>query len=707
MTTPTDTLRREANRFAHALEITDEANLAEAIAARYRMLLDESCDPISYLDRDGRFLFISRQGAENLGDRPENIVGRTVHDFFPKADADEYVARCRTVIDSQTARIIEDFVHLPDGGRWFWSVLNPFNAADGSPLGVQVLSHEITDEKQARRDLEERLSFEQLIGEVTSRLVDISDCQADATVNGVLCSIGKFMQVDRSLLFQFSRDFSHLSCTHEWHTASVEPVAARLQNQSNEQFPWIFQQFLSGNSVVITDTEALPAVATPEREALLANGVRAMFAVPVRVGGRTTGVLCFDVLHKVRDWPNSLIPRIESVGRMLFTVLARIETERELQESRRFAQAVSEATPSIVYLFDISEARVVYMSSQVERDLGRTPQQVYAMAPAEALQLLHPDDLARFPAMIARWNDADADSSSEELLRLRHADGSWRWFATRDRVFRYNPDGTPSQLIGTMRDVTEQVRAEEELQEHREKLVHVARLSSMGELVAGIAHELGQPLYSIQNFSKAARNVLRARQDPGLEETHDWIEHVERASLRAGDILRRFRDFTRRSETKRTLLDVREVVSDAIELLAFELRGKKVQVRSQLGETPLLAKADRVQLLQTVVNLLQNATDAMTDSPEDARVVDLKAAIQSSEIEISLADRGVGLPEDIEKLFESFVTTKPDGLGIGLAISRAILESHGGQLSAEANPGGGAVFRCRLPVAHEEVADEC
>jgi PAS domain S-box-containing protein len=408
-----------------------------------------------------------------------------------------------------------------------------------------------------------------------------------------------------------------------------------------------------------------------------------------------------DVLQGRRSWPDVLVSRLQLVGQVLLTALGRVRAEHDLAASREFAQAVTEASPHIVYVFDISEMRLVYASPQVEHELGRTQREAYALGLEALLKLLHPEDQARFPSLIAGWTGETEDAPREELIRLKHADGSWRWFATRDRVFQRNPDGSPKQLIGTMRDVTEQRKAEEELQGHRDNLIHVGRLSSMGEMVAGIAHELGQPLYSIMNYTKASQNVIESQNIPELQETQEWLEKIEKAASRAGEIIRRFRTFARRTSTQRESVDIRGVIRDAIDLLSYELRQHNVQVATTLPEQPLLAKADRLQVLQTCVNLLQNASEAMSTSAEDQRAIEIHASSHDDQVLVTIADRGEGLPENEHRIFEAFVSSKPDGLGMGLAICKTIVEQHGGTIWADANPAGGAVFSFTLLIAKD------
>lgn len=155
----------EGSRFAKALQITNPSNLAEELAARYRLLLDNAGFPVSYLDRDGQFLYVTNQGAAYLGSPPEQVAGRTVYDYFPKEDADEYV-RFREVIDRDRELSFEDEVILPSGPRWYWSILHPLKDSNGDILGVQVVSHDMTARKVAEAALEERLRFEQLIADM-------------------------------------------------------------------------------------------------------------------------------------------------------------------------------------------------------------------------------------------------------------------------------------------------------------------------------------------------------------------------------------------------------------------------------------------------------------------------------------------------------------------------------------------------------------
>ena len=221
----------------------------------------------------------------------------------------------------------------------------------------------------------------------------------------------------------------------------------------------------------------------------------------------------------------------------------------------------------------------------------------------------------------------------------------------------------------------------------------------MGELVAGIGHELNQPLYAIVNFSKACRNVLGAQGSLDRTSLREWIEEIARAAGRAGAIVARLRDFTRRTELTLAPASLNKIVEESVRLLAFEARRLGVQVTCELPSPAPLVTVDRLQIQQVLVNLLSNAYEALDAPDVPLRRVQIHVGTADGEVEVCVADNGHGLPPDGHvRIFDPFVTTKPAGLGMGLAISRTIVEAHGGRLWAGPSAAGGAAFHFTLPL---------
>jgi|GEM_PF-1728288 len=268
--------------------------------------------------------------------------------------------------------------------------------------------------------------------------------------------------------------------------------------------------------------------------------------------------------------------------------------------------------------------------------------------------------------------------------------------------------GGRNRVMAVIRDITERKLAEEKLRNMESQITHVGRLSAMGELVAGVAHEINQPLYSIANFAKACRNILATEENPNLDEIREWSDQIATAATRAGEIIRRVRGFVRRTETHRGGVPLNDILDDATQLVQFQARRRRVSVQVA-GEIPApLVRADRVQIQQVLVNLLANAFEAIDDADSNEREVTVDWEVREAEVVVSVADTGPGLaPDKLNTVFDTFVTTKEEGLGMGLAISRTIVDAHHGRLWVGRNHRGGATFFFTLPIhASEQETEE-
>jgi two-component system sensor kinase FixL len=262
-------------------------------------------------------------------------------------------------------------------------------------------------------------------------------------------------------------------------------------------------------------------------------------------------------------------------------------------------------------------------------------------------------------------------------------------------------------FTGFIRDLTERQRTEARLQELQAELVHISRLTAMGEMAAALAHELNQPLSAIASYMKGSRRLLERPTEKEIGQIRDAMDKAAEQALRAGQIIRRLRDFVSRGETERHVESVKKLIEEASALALVGTKEHGVRVAFRLDPHWDLVLVDKVQIQQILLNLIRNGIEAMEGSARKELVI-ASAPHERKFVEISVADTGSGIaPEIASKLFQPFVTTKRQGMGVGLSISHSIVENHGGQMRAEPNTGGGTVFRFTLPaVTSEELHDD-
>jgi two-component system sensor kinase FixL len=263
-------------------------------------------------------------------------------------------------------------------------------------------------------------------------------------------------------------------------------------------------------------------------------------------------------------------------------------------------------------------------------------------------------------------------------------------------------DGVVTGASATIRDITDRKNYENRLESMRADMIHVARVHELSQVSAGIAHELNQPLAAMLNYSNVARRLVQSGGD--LSKLPDVAAKIGDQAERAAQIIRRMRDFVGKRDPHRAMIDIQTIADDAIALALIGSKTANIETHIVVPETPLPVLADRVQIQQVLVNLLRNAAEAMATSERRELTLAIKSR-QDGAVEVSVTDTGTGLSEDVAaRLFSPFVTTKPDGMGIGLAISRQIIEAHGGSLIARPNPDGGAIFEFTLPAADQSSA---
>ena len=253
-------------------------------------------------------------------------------------------------------------------------------------------------------------------------------------------------------------------------------------------------------------------------------------------------------------------------------------------------------------------------------------------------------------------------------------------------------------VVAVLTDITDQRWAEEQARRRMDDLAHVVRLSTMGEMVSGLAHELNQPLAAIAGYAQACQHQVQILTGEGRDEVLDFVGQISEQANRAGEIIRHLRDFVHRADSGRSPIDINDLICDVAVLLEVEMRLHDVRLELELDRSLPEVNIDRIQIEQVVTNLVYNAIEAAQEVPQEYRTVTVRTSRSDTNlIEVAVEDTGKGLQtKNVDRLFEPFYTTKENGMGLGLSISRSIVESHGGRLQATPDAERGTTFRFTL-----------
>jgi PAS domain S-box-containing protein len=383
----------------------------------------------------------------------------------------------------------------------------------------------------------------------------------------------------------------------------------------------------------------------------------------------------------------------ETLRGFMIDVTERKQIEAMLKQERAFLRQVIDIDPSFIFAKD-REGRFTLVNQAVADAYGTTVENVIGKTDAdfnpnrEEVEFFHRMDLEVIDTLQERFIPEE---------RITDAQGKIRWLQTVKRPI-VEKDGSANQVLGASTDITKRKEIDAELRRQREELAHVTRISTMGELAASLAHELNQPLTAILSNAQAAQRFLNTK-PADLEEIKDILKDIVEDNSRAGEVIRRIRSLVKKEDIELARLDLPSVIRDVITLVHADasLRNIGVELECQDGLPSL--RGDKVQLQQVVLNLLLNAFDAMKECPADERQVLVRIGSDGAGmVEVSVRDGGTGLTSaKLDQIFQPFFTTKRDGLGMGLSISRSIVDAHGGRLWAENNQDRGATFHVVLP----------
>jgi len=410
-----------------------------------------------------------------------------------------------------------------------------------------------------------------------------------------------------------------------------------------------------------------------------------------------------DIEHRVRGghWVRtrgSVVKGDDGAPIYLSGIILDINDQKQVEEALRTREghlrSILETIPDAMIVID-SRGIMQFFSSAAERQFGYTEQE----AIGQNVSVLMPNpDRQRHDGYLSRYRS----TGERHIIGIgRIVTGQRRDGTTFPMHLSIGEMESGGQLYftGFVRDLTEYQQTQARLQELQSEIAHVSRLSAMGEMASALAHELNQPLAAISNYMKGSRRLLASSEDPNAAKIVTAMDRAAEQALRAGQIIRRLRDFVSRGESEKRVESLSKLIEEAGALGLTGAREQGILLRFNLNPDCDLVLVDRVQIQQVLVNLFRNALEAMADANRRELVV-ANTKAQDDMIEVEVSDTGHGFSDDVRiKLFQTFFTTKETGMGVGLSISRSIVEAHGGRMSVESNASGGATFRFTLPAA--------
>ncbi|MFL5422666.1 MAG: ATP-binding protein [Myxococcales bacterium] len=619
--------------------------------------------------------------GERLG--PADIVAQHANPYLFDA---RQLERWRIAEDKLPPDSVVRFRQLPTWYLYRRQILLAAALVALQTLLIASLLLERRQRKRAERRLDERLRFETLISDLAATFLEIGAVEVDRKMDHALRRIVEELRVDRASIIEFSG--GELRVTHSSRQKEVAYLPAVLDVAG---LPWIAQRLCRGEVVSWSRPDELPPEAAIDRKTIASLGVKSLVLLPFVLGKSEGGVLACSLLRDERKWDDELVARLHLLAEIFAMVMLRRRTQTALVESERRFRVMADAAPVMIWMAGPDGGRIDFNRRWVEFT-GRALEEERGDGWFEGV---HPTD--RDSCKDAYREALRARSPFTIEYRLRRADGSYRSVLDCG-VPRFDGDAAFRGYVGSAIDITEAKAAHEDAERGREELGHALRVATLGELTATLAHEINQPLTGIFSTAQGMRRVLEAG-EPTRIELREAFQDVASNARRASEIVGRVRTLFRKELPGRRPLDVNDAIVVVTGLLRKELERKRVALQLTLASELPPVLGDAVQLQQVLLNIVVNACDAMERIEGIPRELRIETARTGPErISIIFRDSGIGVRDgDVSRIFDRFVTTKRDGLGMGLSISRSIIEAHGGRIWATRNPDRGLTIHGELP----------
>ncbi|GAA5073725.1 PAS domain-containing protein [Lysobacter panacisoli] len=444
--------------------------------------------------------------------------------------------------------------------------------------------------------------------------------------------------------------------------------------------------------VIVDDLETDPRwLESPHRTQLLEHGLRAVWSTPIRSrAGGILGTLC--IYHRrstaMQAHEQDIIQRAVHIASI---AIERSRAEDELRRREYLLRTAERISETGSFSWDLVNNKLVW-SEQMFRIWEVEP--TTDLGPPALLPIVHPDDRAIVEEKIARI--FRGEESVENIERIIMPDGRIKYLSQSTVLFNYD-DGR-RECIGVSQDITRRRRAEDAVEKLRSELTHATRVMTLGELTASIAHEVNQPLSGILANASTCLRMLAA-DEPDIEGATRTAQRSIRDANRASEVIKRLRGLYRKQDFASELFNFNEAAQEVLSICAHDMQRRGIALKSSFDERVPPLMGDRIQLQQVILNLLLNAADALSSTSKGSRTITVESSgAEPGIVQFTVRDTGSGVAaEDLDRIFEAFFTTKPHGMGMGLSVSKTIVDRHGGKLWASANDGPGATFAFSIP----------
>ena len=537
--------------------------------------------------------------------------------------------------------------------------------------------------------LQELLAFERLLSDLSARLANVTVDRVVGEIEDTLKQLIKFLGFDRGTFIEIT-DGEKQSYLCSAAVKGVEPKRGPVPDDHS----WFIRELRAGRTIVIRSYEEIPPEAAASVEYFRRVGIRSQLVIPLSVGGHVVSALGFGARQSTRHWPDYFIARVKVIGEVMAQALAQKRSEAALRASEDRWRSLFD-NPIFGITFVDEHHRFVTTNQTFQTMVGYSNDELRGLTP---LDISVPEE-GQINAAFFREIQQGTRDHFQMIKRLRRKDGKLIWINLY--VFAFNDRRSGAKFaFGMNSDITERQRAQDALRETRAELARVARMNQMGALSGSIAHEINQPLAAIATNANAGLRWLD-QAAPNVDETRMVLQRIVHDANRSAEVIKSLRAIFKADDQARVSVNLNTITREALILTQSELERHNIVVQTELAhELPPLV-LDRVQLQQVLLNLITNAIDAMDSLVDRNRILRVKSELNGNEaVFVTVEDSGTGIaPENIDRIFNTFFTTKPTGMGMGLAICRSIVESHGGTLSVSPGRPHGAVFKIVLPIA--------